>query len=174
MVRRLHRHRPMTVGVRKEPAEMKMPGFTAGMTLGPIASRYRARFDPRTSHGAVRPQMDAVVLDETYDEGGTTTHVTVTVSTPFDPDSVPEFFEAFGLSEKASRGEYIFSGPGKAGIGEGAGTYSMARRQKCIKQCAGVYEEKKRACAGESNPQACQASAYWEYWDCYGLCLPVS
>jgi hypothetical protein len=151
---------------------MKMPGFTAGMTLRPTASRHRPRFDPLASRSAVLPQMDAVVLDETYDEGGTTTHVTVTVSTPFEPESVPESFEAFGLSEKASRGEHIFSGPGKAGIGEGA--YSTAKRQQCFNACAGVYEEKKRACAGESNPQTCQANAYWEFWDCYGSCSPVS
>jgi hypothetical protein len=164
----------MTAHNRKEPSKMKSPGFTAGMTLRPTASRYRVRFDPLASRGAVLPQMDEVVLDEIYDEGGKKTHVTVTVSTPFDPESEPESFEGFGLSQKASRGDYIFSGPGKAGIGEGAGTYSMARRLKCIKQCAGVYEENKRACAGESNAQACQANAYWEYWDCYGLCSPVS
>jgi hypothetical protein len=152
---------------------MKMPGFTASVSLTRAIGESRAEFAPFTSRSAVLPQMDAVVLDETYEENGTTTHVTVTVSTPFDPESVPEFFEAFGLSQKASRGEYIFSGPGKAGIGEGAGTYFRANRQRCRGECGRIYDEKKLACAAESNPSACEANAYWEYWDCYGLCSPI-
>jgi hypothetical protein len=117
--------------------------------------------------------MDAVVLDEIYEENGKKTHVTVTVSTPFDPEGAPEFFESFGLSQKASRGEYIFSGPGKAGIGEGRGTYFRAKRQQCMEECARIYEQKKLACAPENDPSTCLNNAYWEYWDCYGACSPL-
>jgi hypothetical protein len=152
---------------------MKMPGFIADVSLGQAASQYRAGFHPFPSRGAVLPQMDAVVLDETYEEGGTTTHVKVTVFTPFDPNSVPAFFEAFGLSEKGSSGAFGSSRSFEREIRESAGTYTQAKTQRCIQECSRIYSEKKLACAAESDPRACEANAYWDYWDCYGLCSPL-
>jgi hypothetical protein len=154
---------------------MTMPGFTAGVSLSPPVRHHRARFDPLAPNNAVVAQRDddEVLYEADFYEDGKRTHVTVTRFTPFDPDSVPEFFEGFGPSWKASGAD-----PGaligeKREIREGGGSRTAATRQQCIQECSRVYDAKKLACAADSNPSACRTNAYWDYWDCYGLCTPI-
>lgn len=119
---------------------MKMPGFTAELSLGPAVGKYREHSSLFVSRGTVVTQMDSVVLevDET-DEGGGTTHVTVSVFTPFDPESEPAGFEGYGFSWASAGGR-----PGWA-------------VKRCRERCDERANGRKLACALEEDVGGCVA-----------------
>jgi hypothetical protein len=137
---------------------MRMPGFNADVSLAPAVAHYRAHSSPFTPPGAVLPQLDENILFEADEENedGTKTHVTVSVFTPFNPESEPAGFE----------------GSSWAG-GEELSTGKWAKARECRERCRQKYNAKKLACAIDENPRDCEFKEFSDFLDCYGACAPV-
>jgi hypothetical protein len=135
---------------------MRMPGFTADVSLFATVGHYRAHYSPFTSHGAVLPEMWIEVTYNTRDSW-------------YVPDQGGYFEDGYLKVGTISVSE--------RGVPDGSGyiqSKSYADRiRRCEEECRRVYDAKKLACASASNPSACESTAYWEYWDCSGLCHPV-
>jgi hypothetical protein len=140
---------------------MKMPGFTADVSVLPTSSHYRMGSASFTSSDSILPQLDSVIFQETYEEDGHTVRVTVTKSTAFDPDEVPSFFEGFGSGTEL-------------GVGKGKDSLEslLAKARRCRDQCFRVYNGKRLACAIDEDPRGCEYAAFDRYLDCYGECSP--
>jgi hypothetical protein len=134
-----------------------MPEFTADASVFGGVGRYGTESSPSTSLAAVLPQM---WIEVKY--------------TAQDVAYVPE------------RGGYFEDGYLKVGnisvsperpVPDGSGApRSKAyadRIRRCEEECRRVYDAKKLACASATSPSVCANTAYWEYWDCSGLCHPV-
>jgi len=136
---------------------MRMPGFTADVSAFSTVGHYQARSSPLASHAAVFPQM---WIEYSWDKKTDIWYVS---------DQGGYFEDGYLKVGTISTSE----GREPDGSGYIQSKAYADRIRRCEEECRRVYDAKKLACATARNRNTCLTNAYWDYWDCSGLCHPV-